>query len=340
MLGDVTWAPTTATIEPFVVAVADRFALGRRRDIELTAMPGSANRLWRFDVGREAFVVKELSHERVDGIDRRRRAAAFEQSVFEAGRLAMAEPVPDLDDEIIAVVEGSRGAPVLARVHRWTDGRRPMPVPIAIAAAAGEALAVIHRQGAAWSTEATGSLRWWEVDPLVVIARLHDGPLADVAPDAAVIARDALTIASDAEAIEGDWVFSHADHKPQNALVEGGALIVLDWDECGHCHPRLEAVEAALRWAVETEDAPAAFRAFLGAYAAAGGTPIVDLLPSDFGKWTAALLGWFSYQSRRVLGDWATDAAHERREAESMARDALGELRRTLRSLEVWASWA
>jgi hypothetical protein len=64
--GLMTWTPTLTTVEPFVGEIVERFQLGARRDVAVTAMIGSANRLWRFDVRLESFVVKELSHEGVE----------------------------------------------------------------------------------------------------------------------------------------------------------------------------------------------------------------------------------------------------------------------------------
>jgi Ser/Thr protein kinase RdoA (MazF antagonist) len=297
-------------------------------------MIGSANRLWRFDVGAVSYVVKELSHESVEHIDRRRRAAAFERAVFEAGELPMPEPLFDRHHDIVTLADGSRGGRCLVRVHRWFEGRPAADVSPSLAEAAGQALAVIHHHGGAWSTERSGSLRWWDQDPMVVASRLEGSSLSDIAGTATALMESALQVIGGAESIEGEWIYSHSDHKPQNALVVDEGVAVLDWDECGHCHPRLEAVESALRWAVASKDAPGAFRAFLGGY---GG--LSQLEERDFGKWLAALLGWFSFQARRTLGDWPTDTAFERMEAEEMAREAIVELEGTLKSLSLWASW-
>ena len=332
--GAVTWTPTLATVEPFVRHVVEAFGLGTRRDVGVSAMIGSTNRLWRFDVGVASFVVKELSHESVDQIDRRRRAAAFERAVFEARALLIPEPMIDRDDEIVAVAPGSRGVPCLVRVHRWISGAVPTVTP-AIAEVAGEALAVIHDHGRAWSTEQSGSVRWWDQDPMVVAGRLGGSPLRDIAARAAPLMTRALDVIDDAESIEGPWIYSHADHKPQNSLEVRGGLAVLDWDECGHCHPRLEAVESALRWSITAPDPPEAFRSFLRGYGSLG-----PLDGRDFGKWLAALLGWFSFQARRTLGDWSTDTAFDRLEAEAMARETIVELERALASLSLWSSWA
>jgi len=329
------WSPSLATVESFVAEVVDRFGLGARDEVAVSAMVGSANRLWRFDTREASFVVKELSHDSLEQIERRRRAAAFEAAVFEGAELTMPEPLFDRDHEIVAVVEGSRGGPCLVRVHRWLDGRRVDDVVPRLAAAAGEVLSVIHSYGRRWSTAPAGSLRWWEHDPVDVVERLVASSLSDIARTAAALIQSALEVVAEAESIDGDWLYSHADHKPQNALLVDDRIAVLDWDECGHCHPRLEAVESALRWAVVSSDPPAAFRSFLDGYSGLG-----DVAERDFGKWVAALLGWFSFQARRALGDWPTEPAVERREAEAMTRDAVAELDRTLKSLPLWASWA
>ena len=114
---------------------------------------------------------------------------------------------------------------------------------------------------------------------------------------------------------------------------------VLDWDECGHCHPRLEAVEAAIRWAGHADPDRDAFEAFLAGYSHTGGD-LTGLSECDFGKWIAALLGWFSLQARRALGDWPSDTEAERQAAASMAHDALAALRLSLAALPTWISWA
>jgi len=163
---------------------------------------------------------------------------------------------------------------------------------------------------------------------LVVAGRLDRSPLSDIAAPATALMIRALEVIREAESIGGEWIFSHADHKPQNSLQVPQGLAVLDWDECGYCHPRLEAVESALRWSITASDAPRAFRSFLNGYGGLG-----PLEERDFGKWLAALLGWFSFQARRTLGDWSTDTAFDRLEAQAMARDTVVEIERALTSM-------
>jgi hypothetical protein len=82
-------------------------------------------------------------------------------------------------------------------------------------------------------------------------------------------------------------------------------------------------------------DPPAAFRAFMKGYGGIG-----PLEQRDFGKWLAALLGWFSFQARRTLGDWPTETTFDRLDAQKMARDTLLEIERALTSMTLWTSWA
>jgi hypothetical protein len=282
-----------------------------------TPMVGSANRLWRVgDV-----VVKELVHDAPHDLDRRRRAGAFERAVFASGEVIMAEPLAGDLERVV----GSRGVELTVRRHRFVDGVRPSTTH---ASEAGRQLAVVQRHGAAWSTESKGSLHRWEVDPLVVADRLG--------VDKGVL-RDALTIVDAGAATTGEWLFSHLDHKPQNCLVTGdGRLVLLDWDECGHVHPRHEAVEAALRWSdvIDGEPDRDAFSAFLSAH----GTPL-PIVVGDVAKHAAAILGWFSYQGRRSLGEWATDTARDRHVAAELVDDVLGQIRRTVASVETWCNW-
>jgi Ser/Thr protein kinase RdoA (MazF antagonist) len=255
----------------FVEDVAVAFRLGTPGDITVEPMVGSANRLWRFSVRSQRFVVKELSHDAPGDLPRRRRAAAFERAVFESGLVPMPEAVLTADGDMIVRLRGSRGEVQAVRVHRWMDGA-PTGLPsLDLAEAAGASLHTIQAQGEAWSVEPTGSIRRWDVEPLEVVDRLRPSSNAPLAREAAAIVSDALDVVAMVEQMEGPWIYSHCDHKPENALIVGGQPVVLDWDECGHCHPRLEAVEAALRWAGAPKPRRDAFVRFVAGYVDHGG---------------------------------------------------------------------
>lgn len=72
-------------------------------------------------------------------------------------------------------------------------------------------------------------------------------------------------------------------------------VAVLDWDECGYCHPRLEVVESALRWAGATVGEPRSdvARAFLREYEQLAEIRFGLVTVGDFAKWVAAGAGWF-----------------------------------------------
>lgn len=324
----------------FVNDVADWLGLGPAGTIDVAPMVGSANRLWRFRTSDGDLVVKELSHDAPDDLHRRRGAAAFERAVFERNALAMAEPLIGQDGELVALRRGSRGDAVPVRAHRWLEGAVIGGRGTAVLGSAGASLHLIQEVGAGWSTKDGGSLRRWDEDPLAVAKRLRASAHADVGARALQLGTDALDLIAEAESTSGPWVYSHLDHKPENSLaVSGLRVAVLDWDECGHCHRRLEVVESALRWSQVGDDRATSFRTFLDGYRAAGGD-LPRLVPSDFGKWVAALLGWFSFQARRALGDFPTDTQRERSEAAAMAAATVGALRETLESVSEWARWS
>lgn len=327
-------------MDAFVGAVCEHFGLGRASDARVDPMVGSANRLWSFDTHRGRFVVKELSHDAPKDLDRRCRAAAFERSVFDRGEVLLPEPVPGADGDIVSLLVGSRDLPCPVRVHRWIAGQPALGADPGFVRAAGASLHQIQRVGGEWSRRPRGSLRWWDQEPAEVIDRLEvAGLLPDTLGSLRSVTGSVLELLSAAEELDGDWVYSHCDHKPENSLRVGPRPVIVDWDECGHILPRLEAVEAALRWAGGRTPDRDMFVAFLEGYQEAGGA-VVGLAEADFAKWLAALLGWFSFQARRALGDWPTETAEERDLAWTSACRAWEGITGTLSSLPLWAHWA
>lgn len=239
---------------------------------------------------------------------------------------------------LVVPVAGSRGERSAIRLHRWFDGA-PARSPSSVRCRdAGASLEMIQRVGATWSSRPTGDLRWWDVEPDEVLDLLAHSALADLAARASSPIHDALELIALAESVDGDWIFTHCDHKPENSMFAGDLVVVLDWDECGHCHPELEAIEAALRWSNPDRPSREHFTAFLDGYRDAGGV-ILEGSERSFGKWIAALTGWFCFQSRRAIGEWPADSAAERQGAESMANDAIAGLEFALGNLVTWAQW-
>ena len=308
--------------------------------LTITSLPGSTNRLWQFQTPSGRFVVKEFPYEGAgEGL---LRAAEFEYGIWRTGQLAMPEPVRAVDGQLIHRLAGSRGSTVLARVHRYLDGT-PITRPPATgtAHAAGVALAAIQQFGLTRETRPSGSLRWWTIAPETILGRLYAAGV--LKQDQAEMARAALRAAGAVieagEELAGRWVFTHCDHKPENSLLADGQVAVLDWDESGYCHPRLEVVESALRWAGAGHLEPRrdVFRAFLAGYQGHAGQ-LHPLRQADFAKWIAALAGWFSFTGSRALRDF-DDTEAEASDAATMAIDSIGTLHDALASLDHWAEW-
>jgi aminoglycoside phosphotransferase (APT) family kinase protein len=206
-------------------------------------------------------------------------------------------------------------------------------------AEAGRTLHLIQVHGLNWSTETSGKLDWWDEDPLAVHARVYSSPETEALhnTDRSSLV-DAMQIISEGEQTVGPWLYTHCDHKPENSLRVENCPAIIDWDECGHCHPRLETVKAALRWSGTEDPNREAFVAFLDGYSKSGGT-IAGLVEQDFAKWVAAIVGWFAFQARRALGDWPEDTPDERKAALDMSINAYASLQPTLSRISTWTSW-
>jgi Ser/Thr protein kinase RdoA (MazF antagonist) len=320
--------------------VCERFGLGDV-SVAITSIAGSSSRLHRLDTSTGCFVLKELSDLEPARLEGLIQASEFELSIAREGRVLVPEPVSATDGQmVIELLHGSRGRPVIARLHRWLDGVNiSAPSDVGSATVAGRILAEIQRAGTAFSVETDGSLRWWSADPDVVVDRLVKGRRlsAEEADRAKRSIADGLELITAGEALPGRWVFSHSDHKPENSLRVDTKIAVLDWDVSGHNHPRLEAVESALRWAGCVQGPPRreVFSAFLHAYDEASSGAIGTLAPADFAKWVSALVGWFVQMGRRALRDF-DQTEHEANEALRAALQTIERLDATLANLDRW----
>lgn len=290
--------------------VSDLFELGVIR--AFAEFPyGNANRLWTFETDTQSFIVKEFRYTVSDTawVSAIRSAAEFEYKIWQTGQVTMADPVRTIDDEFIPIVTGSRGKKVAIRVHRRLIGTKAKtPVSTDVATAAGYTLSTIQLLGRNYLTRNRKSLRWWRWNPKVIISSLRARGLANeqLMQRFLSILPDAEELISSAEGLDGACIYSHYDFKPENILFTSSGLAVLDWDEASLCHPRLEAIEAAFLWSFfgRGESCPDVFAAFMEGYRR-NGKPIEKITRTDFGKWTAAKVGWIEYLGRRALGEFA-----------------------------------
>lgn len=279
-------------------------------------------------------VIKELP---VPGSVELGRAAEFERAVFEAGVVPTAEPIMDREGRLVRPMLGSRGLPVLVRVHRYVPGTEPRrPVDESVVRAAGRSLARIQGFGEAYGDSLPSKQLWMRPD------RATYDRFAAVRPE---LIKDGWAVLIEAELLVAEWrreaaaeISSHCDHKPENSLRHGRMLIMLDWDEAGACDPRVEAVEAAARWAWAGDGGPDAdlFAAFVAGYRDEG-RHFDPLWVADWTKWVAGIASWYEFKAQRALGRWAAVASTQDDEAEAAAL-TLGWLRDTLRQLPSWTA--
>lgn len=319
----------------FVSSVTTAFGLAKV--VSVSAIAGSANRLWQFTTLKRAFAVKELPYNDQEQTFALHQAAAFEAKLLGEQRVLGPTPLPNRNGEYVSSLTGSRGEECLVRVHHWFTGVPPDIDDQATLGQAGRTLRTIQTAGEAWSRRPNGSLQAWHKDPNEGLERFLASGYWDGAAGATFrsVITDALVLVRAGELVPDDWIYTHRDHKPENCLIQAGVVAVLDWDECNYCHPRLEAVAAALRWAGSDEPHPARFNAFMSSYN--GSDPTIEKLhEQDFAKWIAELLSWFYFQAGRALGEWPETTEPERAVAATLAQDALVTLQSSLAALPHW----
>ncbi len=319
----------------FVSSVASEFDLAEV--VSVLAMSGSANRLWQFTTTKGAFVVKELPYNDVEQYFELRKAANFEATLISKQLVSGPTPVQNRSGDYVSLLTDSRGKESPVRLHHWFTGAPPNVADPATLVNAGHTLRAIQRAGSSWSVRPKGSLQLWNTDPSSVLEHFLASGHFDGASSTALSSTiaDALELVRAGESMPGDWIYTHRDHKPENCLSQDGVVAVLDWDECNYCHPRLEAVESALRWAGTDDPNPENFIAFITGYNELG-TTLETLRDQDFAKWIAELLSWFCFQARRTVGEWPEVTEAERIASAVLARNALATLQSSLTAIPRW----
>ena len=325
----------TAPTARFVRSVAAEFDLAEV--VSVAEMSGSANRLWQFTTTKGIFVVKELPYNDGEQDFALRQAANFEATLIGEQRIPGPAPVQNRSGDYVAVLTDSRGKESPVRLHQWFTGVPPRVDDPATLVQAGRTLRAIQMAGSSWSVRPKGSLQLWNREPSSVLEHFWASGHFDGASSAALrsTVADALALVRAGESMPGDWIYTHRDHKPENCLSQDGVVAVLDRDECNYCHPRLEAVESALRWAGSDDPNPENFVAFMTGYNESG-APLDTLREQDFAKWIAELLSWFCFQARRTVGEWPEVTEEERTAAAVLAGNALATLQSSLTALPRW----
>lgn len=323
----------------FIREVANHFNLGDPNQIQVSPLRGYANYLWQFSTPHGKYVIKEMVYDTPNYFEQRQKAAAFEYHVFKSKTVLMPEPIPAITGDFINLLTGSRSqSSVQVRVHHWMDGDTHSAPKNDYLQKAGASLYAVQSLGQNWSCAEQHTLCQWDQDLFITLDRLRNAPkLSSLYNMANPVLKDALQLINKGENIEGDWIFSHRDHKPENTLQVNNQPAIIDWDECEHCHPKLEVVEAAMRWSGDTKPDAKAFATFLDGYVSAGGT-LSKLEECDFAKRVSALVSWFSFQSRRALGDY-NESPSAQDDAKRLAHNAITSLQPTLNQISTWMKW-
>ena len=293
----------------------------------LTAPPlrlngGYTHRMFRLDTITGSYAVKLLSPEimrRPDAMGNYRTAEGFE-ALLEARGLPI----------LPAKVSGGRKIQCVAGqylyVFDYFDGcvLTADEITPAHCAKVGAALARLHGVQPVTQPQADASapvqeILWAELaDALLASGDAHaEGELLQ----SAVPLLTQLTAAAvdAARRLPPMAALCHNDMDPKNVLWRGDDFRIIDLECLGLADPRQELLDLAIAWGGGNEGR---FKAFVGAYHAAGGARLTDAVLVHDARRND--LDWLAYNARRAL----FDDPEERRIAREQIRMTLGKIRR------------
>ncbi len=110
----------------------------------------------------------------------------------------------------------------------------------------------------------------------------------------------------------------HNDMDPKNVLWRGDEFRIIDLECIGYANPAQEMMDLAIAWSGGEEGR---FKAFVRAYAEAGGVPVTDAASVYDSR--RNYIDWLAYNAKRAL----SDDLEERRIAREQIRWTLGKIR-------------
>jgi Ser/Thr protein kinase RdoA (MazF antagonist) len=253
---------------------------------------GAAGQIWRLDLGTGRYAVKEL----FSGWDEEpvRAEVRFTDHLQAAG-IRLPGSVPASTGRFTVQIAGHAPQRRL-RLYQWIDGA---PVDLADAGTAariGDLLARLHIR----ALPPRGAYDpWFEVVPdPATWGQLADAALAQGAGWGDDLAGRAGLLAELAEFVTAadrdKMVTCHRDLHPDNVLTDpSGALVVLDWDDCGPACPDQELAGVLAFWHLDAAgqaDENAIKRTLAAYYAADGPGRLTD--ERAFGMYIAGRLNF------------------------------------------------
>ena len=289
-----------------------REAFGWDERVVVSAGPrGALGQIWRLDVGRARYALKEIFAEPPS-------EALIEAELAFARRAARAgvrlpASHPDRDGRHLLAAPNGRWL----RLYDWLDVR---PVDMAAPAtpgALGTLLARLHRCAPSAAVEPGGGPPdpWYDHVPAAhkwAAASASGAVWASRLTDRLSTLPELCAAVGPADPAE--LIVCHRDLHPENVLADpAGALVVLDWDNLGPAAPGRELAWALFAWFCDGPTADFdAMRGMYEAYVREGGPGRITE-PADFTMFLASRLNFLLAQTNIALDpqaeqrhrDWA-----------------------------------
>lgn len=254
---------------------------------------GAVGRIWRLELPRRTYALKELFRPTEE--QAARREAAITAHFARAGVL-VPDSVAAADGRFVVELPQDLGGGWL-RLYRWVAGPPADPRHPGTPQRLGELLARLHRHAPAAVDDGD---RWYETVPepdtwKALADRAGPAPWAAALRERTALLHELAGIVT--EGPRAGLLACHRDLHPGNVLVEDGQLVPLDWDDAGPAHPDRELGIVLLRW--HGDDVEAAARTVRAYERAQGPGRLRD--QTVFSMAVACDLNFLAWQADRAL---------------------------------------